>query len=55
MAYDECHIMMLEKYCHDSNITIKEVFIADCYSRSNFDRPAFIRLIAILNQERLIK
>ena len=27
MAYDECHIMMLEKYCHDNNFTIKEVYI----------------------------
>ena len=45
--------MMLEKYCRDNNLTIKEVYIDDGYSGLNFDRPAFKRLIADIESGKI--
>ena len=47
--------MMLEKYCRDNNFTIKKVYIDDGYSRLNFDRPAFKRLIADIESGKINK
>lgn len=44
---------MLEKYCKDNNLNIYDYYIDDGYSRLNFDKPAFQRMLIDIKNNKI--
>ena len=44
---------MLEKYCKDNNLNIYDYYIDDGYSRLNFDKPAFQRMLNDIKNNKI--